>query len=74
MMVNFSRKLGLVERLFATLHSMGGMLYVNVARIQGPIVVDALRSAIDGLQKQHPFLQVHLQENEAGFFFALIAQ
>lgn len=69
MMVNFSRKLGLVENLFATLHTMGAMLYVNVASIQGSISLDMLRSAIDLLQKRHPLLQVCLQELEDGFFF-----
>ena len=45
-MVNFIRKLGLVENLFATLHSMGAMIYVNIARIQGVISVDLFRDAI----------------------------
>lgn len=73
-MVNFSRKLGLVENLFATLHTMGAMLYVNIASIQGIISVDVLRSAIDSLQQRHPLLQVHLQELDDGFFFALTAR
>jgi NRPS condensation-like uncharacterized protein len=68
-MVNFSRKLGLVENLFATLHSMGAMIYVNIASIQGVISLDALRSAIDLLQKRHPLLQVHLQESDDGVSF-----
>jgi hypothetical protein len=70
-MVNFRRKLNLVENLFATLHSMGAMLYVNIASIQGIISCDVLRSAIDLLQKRHPLLQVHLQELDDGFFFML---
>lgn len=70
-MVNSSRKLGLVENLFATLHSMGAMLYVNIASIQGVISFDVLRAAIDLLQKRHPLLQVHLQESDDGFFFVL---
>lgn len=68
-MVNFSRRLGLVEHLFATLHSMGAMLYVNIARIQGILSLDVLRAAIDLLQKRHPLLQVHLQESDDGFYF-----
>lgn len=68
-MVNFSRKLGLVENLFATLHSMGAMIYVNIASIQGVISLDVLRSAIDLLQTRHPLLQVHLQESNNGVFF-----
>lgn len=68
-MVNFRRKLGLVENLFATLHSMGAMIYVNIASIQGVISLDVLRSAIDLLQKRHPLLQVHLQESDDGVFF-----
>jgi hypothetical protein len=70
-MVNFSRKLGLVENLFATLHNMGAMLYVNIASVQGIISLDLLRSAIDLLQKRQPLLQVHLQELDDGFFFVL---
>ncbi len=68
-MLNFGRKLGLVENLFATLHSMGAMLYVNIVSIQGIISFDLLRSAIDLLQKRHPLLQVHLQELDDGCFF-----
>ncbi len=68
-MVNFRRKLGLVENLFATLHSMGAMIYVNVASIQGMISLDVFRAALDLLQKRHPLLQVHLQEADDGVFF-----
>ena len=68
-MVNFSRRLGLVEHLFATLHSLGGTIYVNIARIQGILSLDVLRAAIDLLQKRHPLLQVHLQESDDGFYF-----
>ena len=68
-MVNFSRKLGLVENLFATLHSMGAMIYVNIASIQGVISFDVFRAALDLLQKRHPLLQVHLQESDDGVFF-----
>ena len=68
-MVNFSRKLGLVENLFATLHSMGAMIHVNIASIQGMISFDVFRAAIDLLQKRHPLLQVHLQESDGGVFF-----
>jgi NRPS condensation-like uncharacterized protein len=68
-MVNFNRRLGLVEHLFATLHSMGAMLYVNIARIQGILSLEVLRAAIDLLQKRHPLLQFHLQESDDGFYF-----
>ena len=68
-MVNFSRKLGLVEHLFETFHSMGAMIYVNIAVIQGFVTVDALRIAIDLLQKRHPLLQVHLQASDRNFYF-----
>jgi hypothetical protein len=68
-MVNFLRQLGLVEHLFETLHSMGGMLYVNIARVQGVVAVDILRTAIDLLQKRHPLLQVYLQESAGSFYF-----
>jgi NRPS condensation-like uncharacterized protein len=68
-MTNFSRRLGLVENLFATLHSMGAMLYVNIASIEGVISLDVLRSALDLLQQRHPLLQVHLQESDEGFVF-----
>lgn len=68
-MNSFSRRLGLVEHLFATLHSLGGMLYVNIAHIQGTIPVEILRSAIAALQKRHPLLQAQLQKSEDGFNF-----
>jgi len=68
-MVRFNRKLGLVECLFETLHSMGAMLYVNVAKVQGIVSCDVLRAAIDLLQKRHPLLQVHLQKLDDGFYF-----
>ncbi len=68
-MTNFSRKLGLVENLFATLHAMGAMIYVNIASIRGVIDADILRTAIDLLQKRHPLLQVHLQKSHEGVFF-----
>jgi NRPS condensation-like uncharacterized protein len=68
-MANFDRKLGLVEHLFATLHSMGEMLYVNIAKIQGELSLETLRFAIDLLQKRHPLLQVHLQKSDDGYYF-----
>jgi NRPS condensation-like uncharacterized protein len=68
-MVNLNRNLGLVEHLFETLHSMGGMLYVNIVKIQGELSLDILRPAIDLLQKRQPLLQVHLQKTNDGFYF-----
>ena len=68
-MLNFRRPLGLVEHLFATFHGMGAMIYVNIARIQGVVAGDLLRTAIDLLQQRHPLLQVHLQESDGNFYF-----
>ncbi len=68
-MVNFSRRLGLVEELYETLHSMGAEIYVNIASIQGRLSLDVLKAAIDLLQKRHPLLQVHLQKSDDGFYF-----
>jgi hypothetical protein len=68
-MDSFSRRLGLVEHLFATLHSLGGMLYVNIAHIQGTIPLETLRAAIDFLQKRHPLLQAYLQKSKDSFYF-----
>jgi NRPS condensation-like uncharacterized protein len=68
-MVSIIRKLGLVEHLFETLHSMGAMLYVNIVRFQGALSYDFLRTAIDLLQKRHPLLQVYLQKSDNGLYF-----
>ncbi len=68
-MANFTRQLGSVESLFATLHSMGAMLYVNIARIQGALSRDLLGSALELVQRRHPLLRAHLQESKEGFHF-----
>ena len=69
-MNNLNRQLGLVEHLFANLHSLGAMLYVNVVRVQGEISPNLLRIAINLLQKQHPILRTHLQQQKDRFYFS----
>ncbi|MBD2020304.1 hypothetical protein H6F43_08910 [Leptolyngbya sp. FACHB-36] len=68
-MGSFSRRLGLTEHLFATLHSLGAMLYVNIAHIQGAVPFEILRTAINLLQERHPLLQTHLQKSGDSFYF-----
>ena len=55
------RRLGLVENLFATLHSLNSMLYVNIAHIQGTPDKKVLRHAVNLIQERHPLLRVHIR-------------
>jgi len=64
-----TRKLGVIENVFNSLHNLGGMIYVNVARIEGEIKPEILQEALNLLQKRHPLLQVHLVELEDGSYF-----
>jgi NRPS condensation-like uncharacterized protein len=64
-----NRKLGLLENLFEILHDLGGMIDVNVARIEGELTPDILQQALDLLQKLHPMLQVHIVNLEDGNYF-----
>jgi hypothetical protein len=68
-MTGLHRPLGLVENLFATLHDLGAMIDVNVARVAGPLTPELLRPALDWLQKHHPMLQMHIVETETGRYF-----
>ncbi|MDZ8226395.1 MULTISPECIES: condensation domain-containing protein [unclassified Nostoc] len=68
--MNFpNRKLGLIENLFDILHDVGGMIDVNVARIEGAIKPAILQQALDCLQKVHPLLQSHIVNLEDGAYF-----
>ena len=68
--MNFpDRKLGLIENLFEIIHNLGGMIDVNVARIEGSIKPAILQQALDLLQKRHPMLQVHIVKLTDGAYF-----
>ncbi|MBW4670276.1 MAG: hypothetical protein KME60_23400 [Cyanomargarita calcarea GSE-NOS-MK-12-04C] len=64
-----NRKLGLIENLFDIIHDLGGMIDVNVARIEGSITPVILQQALDLLQKRHPMLQFHIVKLEDGAYF-----
>ncbi|BAZ13895.1 hypothetical protein NIES4071_57350 [Calothrix sp. NIES-4071] len=64
-----NRKLGLVENLFEICHSLGAIIDVNIACIEGIIPDEILRQALDLVQKRHPLLQVGIIESEEGFRF-----
>ncbi|WP_375479862.1 condensation domain-containing protein [uncultured Nostoc sp.] len=68
--MNFpTRKLGLIENLFDIVHDVGGMIDVNVVRIEGLIKPAILQQALDCLQKLHPLLQSHIVNLEDGVYF-----
>ncbi|MFB2877403.1 condensation domain-containing protein [Floridanema aerugineum] len=64
-----NRKLGLVENLFEILHDLGGMIDVNVARIEGQLTGDTLQQALYFVQKRHPMLQVRIVQSADGAYF-----
>ncbi len=64
-----NRKLGRLENLFEIIHDLGGMIDVNVARIEGELTPDILQQALDLIQKRHPMLQVHIVKAEDGNYF-----
>lgn len=68
-MNSFKRKLGLLENLFHEIHNLGGMIDVNVARIEGEISVSILQEALNSVQKRHPMLQVQICELSDGAYF-----
>ena len=61
-MYSVERKLGLIENLFHIIHDIGGMIDVNIARIEGDIETNILRKALDLLQNRHPMLRVRIIE------------
>lgn len=69
-MNNLDRQLGLLEHLFANLHSLGAMLYVNVVRVQEEISPSILQTAINRLQQRHPILRTHLRKEADRFYFS----
>lgn len=68
-MNTFNRKLGLVENFFNTVHDLGGMIDVNLIRVEGSINGAILQQTLDVLQKRHPLLQVHLVKSADGVYF-----
>jgi NRPS condensation-like uncharacterized protein len=68
--MNFpDRKLGLIENLFDIVHDLGGMIDVNIARIEGSIKPAILQQALDFLQELHPLLQSHIINLEDVAYF-----
>ncbi|GAB1539314.1 condensation domain-containing protein [Scytonema sp. NUACC21] len=64
-----NRKLGPIENLFEIAHDLGGMILVNIARLEGSITPNIVREALDLVQKHHPMLQVYITESVDGFYF-----
>lgn len=69
-MHSLERKLGSIENLFHIFHDFGGMIDVNVARLEGEIVTNILRQALDLLQTRHPMLRVGIIELPDGAYFS----
>ncbi|MEO0840403.1 MAG: condensation domain-containing protein [Cyanobacteria bacterium J06643_5] len=65
----YKRKLGLIENLFHIIHDLGGMIDVNVARVEGKVSANILQKALNCLQKRHPMLQVHIAKLADGAYF-----
>ncbi len=68
-MNTFNRKLGLVENFFNIVHDLGGMIDVNLIRVEGSINGAILQQTLDVLQKRHPLLQVHIVKSADGVYF-----
>ena len=68
-MSSVERKLGLVENLFQIIHELGGMIDVNIVRLEGDIKPNVLQQALLLLQNRYPLLRVRIiaQEDEAYF-------
>ena len=69
-MYSVERKLGLIENLFHIIHDLGGMIDVNIARIEGEIETKFLRKALDLLQNRHPMLRVRIIDLADGAYFS----
>ncbi|MEM7712399.1 MAG: condensation domain-containing protein [Cyanobacteria bacterium P01_A01_bin.68] len=65
----YKRKLGLIENLFHIIHELGGMIDVNVARVEGKVSANILQQALNCLQKLYPMLQVHIVKLADGAYF-----
>ncbi|MGK7880289.1 MAG: condensation domain-containing protein, partial [Crocosphaera sp.] len=68
-MSSVARKLGSVENLFHIIHEFGGMIDVNVARIEGDIQPNILEKALLLLQNRYPLLRVRIIDLEDGAYF-----
>ncbi len=69
-MSSVKRKLGSVENLFHIIHELGGMIDVNVARIEGDIKPNILQKALLLLQNRYPLLRVRIIDLEDGTYFS----
>ena len=69
-MHSLERKLGSIENLFHIIHDFGGMIDVNIARLEGEIVTNIVRQALDLLQTRHPMLRVGIVELPNGAYFS----
>ncbi|MEL4896855.1 condensation domain-containing protein [Crocosphaera sp. Alani8] len=69
-MSSLERKLGSVENLFHVIHDFGGMIDVNIARIEGDVQPHVLQKALLLLQKRYPLLRVRIIDLEDGYYFS----
>ncbi|MDJ0660398.1 MAG: condensation domain-containing protein [Crocosphaera sp.] len=69
-MSSVARKLGSVENLFHIIHELGGMIDVNIVRLEGDIQPDILQKALLLLQNRHPLLRVRIIDLEDGAYFS----
>ena len=61
-MSSVERKLGSIENLFHIIQEFGGMIDVNIARIEGNVQPDILQKTLLLLQNRYPLLRVHIIE------------
>ncbi len=69
-MSSVERKLGSVENIFHIIHELGGMIDVNIARIEGDIQPHILQKALLLLQNRYPLLRVRIIDLEDGAYFS----
>ncbi|CCQ58139.1 condensation domain-containing protein [Crocosphaera watsonii] len=69
-MSSVERKLGSIENLFHIIQEFGGMIDVNIARIEGNVQPDILQKTLLLLQNRYPLLRVHIIELEDGAYFS----
>ncbi len=69
-MSSVERKLGSVENLFQIIHELGGMIDVNIVRLEGDIQPNILQQALLLLQNHYPLLRVRIIDREDGAYFS----
>ncbi len=69
-MLSVERKLGSVENLFHIIHELGGMIDVNIARIEGNVQPNILQKALLLLQHRYPLLRVNIIDLKDGAYFS----